>query len=387
VEALNTPTIRRLTPSCRHQLSALAHALDRILSEHDSLAAARTAVEAVRTDADKFLNGCVALLAEPENAPTIVAESTSIRERFSGAIEALSAPTDRYLAEWGSFQQLLSARIASNDLISRIDAVGKTLGHAGHIKLLARYDNALSETQTLIQSVERHIKGKQAKLLSARGKEVKDYYNLLNGNADVGFDTMEPGTDNLKLHAVSFGTRMSAAANLSECQLNCLGLAVWLMRANTPGSPFGFVLLDDPVQSMDDDHAEAFIADIVPHLLDDHGKQVIVLSHTQKIVERLRSLNQHRHCRVYHFEAYDRAGPTITEQIRLPMLLSEIKGAMKGNERNREYAIDRIRILAEHFIRELHLKIMGVLAPVQYNLATAKDLLPLFRAITGTTQQ
>src|SRR5580704_6100021 len=25
VEALNTPTIRRLTPSCRHQLSALAH--------------------------------------------------------------------------------------------------------------------------------------------------------------------------------------------------------------------------------------------------------------------------------------------------------------------------------------------------------------------------
>jgi len=129
----------------------------------------------------------------------------------------------------GGFQQLLSARIASNDLISRIDAVGKTLGHVGHIKLLARYDNALSETQTLIQSVERHIKDKQAKLLSTRGKEVKDYYNLLNGNADVGFDTMEPGTDNLKLHAVSFGTRMSAAANLSECQLNCLGLAVWLM--------------------------------------------------------------------------------------------------------------------------------------------------------------
>src|SRR5258707_214002 len=29
VEALNTPTIRRLTPSCRHQLSALALGLDR----------------------------------------------------------------------------------------------------------------------------------------------------------------------------------------------------------------------------------------------------------------------------------------------------------------------------------------------------------------------
>jgi hypothetical protein len=374
-------------PRLRQLLVDAPDALDRFLSEHDSLAAARAAAQAVQTDAEKFLHGCVALLAVPENAPALVAESTTIRERFSAAIEALSAPTDRYLVEWASFQQLLSVRIASNDLITRIDAVGKTLGHAAHIKLLAQYNDTLSETQTLIQTVEKHIKDKQAKLLSTRGKEVKDYYKLLNGDADVAFDMMEPGTDNLKLHAVSFGTRMSAAANLSECQLNCLGLAVWLMRANTPGSPFGFVLLDDPVQSMDDGHAEAFIADIVPHLLDDHGKQVIVLSHTQKIVDRLRSLNQNRHCRVYHFEAYDRSGPTLTEQIRLPMLLGEIKGAVKGNERNREYAIARIRVLAEHFIRELHLKIMGVPPSVQYDRATAKELLPLFRTITGTTQQ
>ena len=89
-------------------------------------------------------------------------------------------------------------------------------------------------------------------------------------------NSMEPGTDSMKLNATSFGTRMSAAANLSECQLNCLGLSMWLMRATTPASPFGFVLLDDPVQSMDDDHTEAVIADVVPHLLDQHGKQVII---------------------------------------------------------------------------------------------------------------
>jgi hypothetical protein len=111
---------------------------------------------------------------------------------------------------------------------------------------------------------------------------VKDLYDRLNRGANVAFDQMEPGTDSMKLHATSFGTRMSAAANLSECQLNCLGLAMWLMRATTPSSPFGFVLLDDPVQSMDDDHTEAFITDIVPLLLDQHGKQVIVLSHVAR---------------------------------------------------------------------------------------------------------
>jgi hypothetical protein len=354
---------------------------------HDQLIQARAAAEAVLVGTVKFFDGCLARLAVPENAPLVVAESGEVREKFSRSLNAWETPLRHYLDEWRIFQPLLAARIASNDFVGRIDAVGKTLKNAHHITVLTRYSAALAETQALIQNVERRIGAKQAALLSTRGVEVKDYYARLNGSADVGFDVMEPGTDSLKLHAVSYGRRMSAAANLSECQLNCLGLAVWLMRANTPGSPFDFIVLDDPVQSMDDIHAEAFIADLVPHLLDDQHKQVVVLSHTQAIIDRLRALNQHRDCRVYHFEAYDRAGPLITEQARLPMLLGDIKGAVRGNERNREYAIDRIRVLVEQFIRELHLNVTGAPAPAQYDRATAKDLLPLFRTIPNTTQQ
>jgi hypothetical protein len=87
---------------------------------------------------------------------------------------------------------------------------------------------------------------------------------------------MEPGTDQIKLHAESFGVRMPAAANLSECQLNCLGLSLWIVQATTPGSPFGFIVLDDPVQAMDGDHAEAFLSGMVPHLVDKCSKQVII---------------------------------------------------------------------------------------------------------------
>lgn len=228
---------------------------------------------------------------------------------------------------------------------------------------------------------------RQAALLTTRGAEVKDLYDRLNRGADVVFDHMEPGTNSLKLHATSFGTPMSAAANLSECQLNCLGLAMWLMRATTPSSPFGFVLLDDPVQSMDDDHTEAFISDIVPHLLDAHGKQVIVLSHVKRITERLRELNGARRVRVYHYETYERNGPTITEQIPLQMLLAEIKGVSRGNEQNRKYCVDRIRVLIEHFIRELHLNVKGAPLPSKYDRASAKELLPVFQAIIGTTPQ
>jgi hypothetical protein len=132
---------------------------------------------------------------------------------------------------------------------------------------------------------------------------------------------------------------------------------------------------------------QTIISDIVPHLLDNHGKQVIVLSHVKRIPERLRELNGARQVKLYHFESYERVGPTITEQIPLQMLLAEIKGAARGNEQNRKYCVDRIRVLIEHFVRELHLSQMGIPASPQYDRATAVQLLPLFQTITGTTPQ
>jgi hypothetical protein len=255
------------------------------------------------------------------------------------------------------------------------------------IRAVERYDHILAETQELIRAVESSIQYTQTQLLATRGAEVEALYDRLNRGSNVGFDVMEPGTDSMKLHATSFGVRMSAAANLSECQLNCVGLAMWLMRATTPTSPFGFIMLDDPVQSMDDDHAEAFIADIVPHLMTDHGKQVLVLSHVKRVTDRLRELNQNRLTRLYHLDTFDRTGPTITEQIRLRMVLAEIKGAARGNESNREYAVDRLRVLVEHFIREAHLRITGQPTPPRFDRSNASQLLPLFQTIAGTTQQ
>ena len=152
---------------------------------------------------------------------------------------------------------------------------------------------------------------RQTELLKQRGKEVQNLYDRLNPEAPVGFDDMEPGSDQIKLHARSFGVRMSAAANLSECQLNCLGLSVSIMKATTPGSPFGFIVLDDPVQSMDDAHCEAFLNSILPYLMDHCGKQVILLSHAGDIVDRAADLNASRRVRLYRFDGYDKSGPVV----------------------------------------------------------------------------
>lgn len=385
---LGAPTLREDDQTVLSSLFVdQADVLAAFLDSHRNFDEARQAMGNRVAAASAILDSCAGRLSDPANAPSVVSDMTRAKDEIAQSVAELMREFRAYLAQWPTFERLLSSRIASTDLVARIDAVGKSLRNESHMRVLERYEAALNVSRDLIRTVEAQIQAKQSALLTTRGAEVKDLYDRLNRGANVGFQEMEPGTDNMKLHATSFGVRMSAAANLSECQLNCVGLAMWLMRATTPTSPFGFVLLDDPVQSMDDDHTEAFISDIVPHLLDDHGKQVIVLSHVKRITERLRELNQNRQTKLFHFDSYDRGGPVITEQIRLRMLLAEIKGAARGNAANREYAVDRIRVFVEQFIRELHLNVMGQPAPPCYDNATAAKLLPLFQTITGTTPQ
>jgi energy-coupling factor transporter ATP-binding protein EcfA2 len=383
VVELTAGDLEKLNQLFAGQADPLEEYLRKAEAFHVERAAAKERLAAVNT----FLGSCTAELNNPQNAPGVIEQSAQIKDAVQQMTSATVDAFRCYIEAWAAFEPTLATLISSDEFIKRIDAVGKSLRAEPQLRTLDRYDNILKETQELIRVVEQEMQTRQAALLATRGAEVKDLYDRLNRGADVVFDHMEPGTDSMKLHATSFGTPMPAAANLSECQLNCLGLAMWLMRATTPSSPFAFVLLDDPVQSMDDDHTEAFISDIVPHLLDNHGKQVIVLSHVKRITERLRELNGARQTKLYHFESYERAGPTITEQIALQMLLAEIKGAARGNEQNRKYCVDRIRVLIEHFVRELHLSVVSVPAPSRYDRATAAQLLPLFQTIPGTTQQ
>jgi ABC-type Mn2+/Zn2+ transport system ATPase subunit len=322
--------------------------------------------------------------ASPEGLPALILERQAWRKEIMTATASFFDALDAYKAAWDETKSAVAAKIAADEIVSRIDGVGKALRGLTFVGLLVRYAAVLDETQALIRSIEGVAQRKQATLLRSRGKEVKDLYALLNPGAPVGFDAMEPANDSMKLHAVSFGVRMPAAANLSECQLNCLGLAVWLMRATTPTSPFGFVLLDDPVQAMDDDHAEAFVAQVIPYLLDSQRKQVVVLSHVRAVIDKLRHLNIHRDMRHYHYENFEIGGPVIVRQLRLQKMLAEIKGAAGGNEANREFAVDRLRVLVEIFVRELHLKVTGTPPPSNYDTANSGQLADLFRAVPGT---
>ena len=75
---------------------------------------------------------------------------------------------------------------------------------------------------------------------------------------------------------------------MSQGELHALGLAVFLPRACADESPFRFVVIDDPVQSMDPSKVDG-LARVLPSLA--QTRQVVVFTHDDRLPEAVRRLD------------------------------------------------------------------------------------------------
>lgn len=123
----------------------------------------------------------------------------------------------------------------------------------------------------------------------------------------------------VRVGARSYGVELaSAVSSLSESKLNALGLCMSIATALRAPGPWGFLVLDDPIQSWDDDHEFQFI-DIVRRLAEQEDKQIVLMSHRDSWVDQVatgcRSLNGLR----YHITAYNQDGPLLSAEQWAPV--------------------------------------------------------------------
>jgi ABC-type hemin transport system ATPase subunit len=83
------------------------------------------------------------------------------------------------------------------------------------------------------------------------------------------------------------GVPGAALGVMSQGELHALGLALFLPRATAPGSPFGFVVIDDPVQSMDPAKVDG-LARVLSEVAE--SRQVVVFTHDDRLPAALRQL-------------------------------------------------------------------------------------------------
>jgi recombinational DNA repair ATPase RecF len=83
------------------------------------------------------------------------------------------------------------------------------------------------------------------------------------------------------------GAPGAALSVMSQGELHALGLALFLPRATAPESPFGFVVIDDPVQSMDPAKVDG-LARVLSSAA--ASRQVVVFTHDDRLPAALRQL-------------------------------------------------------------------------------------------------
>jgi hypothetical protein len=111
----------------------------------------------------------------------------------------------------------------------------------------------------------------------------------LQSNVDLGGVVLEgtAGRRRVALQVTVDGTPAEALGVMSQGELHSLALSLFLPRATLAESPFRFICIDDPVQSMDPARVEGLARVLADAAL---TRQVIVFTHDDRLPEAVRRL-------------------------------------------------------------------------------------------------
>ena len=319
----------------------------------------------------------------PEESLTSVESVVILVRELTNLFPKTDISLRKYSKTFTEFQPILQRELSDEKTVAIFTSLINLLSVKPHFDLVIRARNFDADILKSQQQADGYILERQREMVQKREQDILVWYGLLSPNPDVKFTGLIPGKDEYNLKATAFGRELNAAASLSQSQLNCLGLSVYIPSIVAPEAPFEFIVFDDPVQAMDDEHHESFLMKVVPELLGNRNRQVIVLTHLKPTADRLRSLNYERSPIFYKFDKLTSSGPRIKEHIVFKDEIDQIRDLSGGDEENRKLAVDRIRVLCEIIMREAHIKINNNSMPD--NLQNPRQMFQAFRKLNGVT--
>ncbi len=286
------------------------------------------------------IDGCWAGFEQAQRSH--VAAATPLRDALAGTIDAQSET-----AGWQDFLDVAGDEAALRDeLISfrAREAVKKEFG-----KALKQIDKAKEQV----------LNGKFADL----SEEIQGWWDRLRPEEPVFFSGVMPRaqaqrTIDFKASLAAGTDRQNvkirdAIAVFSYSQMHCLGLAAFLARAMR--EQCGFIVLDDPILSSDEDHRVHFIHDGIKKLTD-AGHQVIILTQDQDTSRDLAELYAHQEINCFEILMLDPARGTEIKSTSdsLPAMLARARPFIRNVDPGiRKEAASRLRDAAERFCKEV----------------------------------
>ncbi len=181
---------------------------------------------------------------------------------------------------------------AARETVNRFDDVNRELiALVADEELVVQYNQRVKQSYDgFLSELRIYLEGLPARLLQGLGQRARDLYNSFNRDdppGDLLASLWLPLVENEKIELEFLGepgVRYDALAILSEGHIKCLGLAILL--AKNIERNCSFVIFDDVVNAIDDDHRNGIWRTFFDSgLLDD--KQVILTSHAEEFLHRI----------------------------------------------------------------------------------------------------
>ena len=262
-----------------------------LLKAHKNLVAQCVAVE-------KSVNELVASPGQLEDLESLKAEILALQDNES----ALSAAESEYNT---AVQPLYDS------LKSVVDIQGDTEGWEEFIELARDLPalresvvertvraKAKSEIETALKQIDKAIEAVLNKKFALLTGAIDKWWTLLRGGESTFFSAVKRRgkitidfKGGLSPHEDQSNPKIrDVIAVFSDSQLHCLGLAIFLARAEHYG--MSFIVLDDPVLTSDEDYKTHFRTRVIDHL-QELGIQTIVLTQHQETRREIAIANDH----------------------------------------------------------------------------------------------
>lgn len=294
------------------------------------------AVEVALSDIEAVTKKLKAVYNEAVERLKAVTESVSESREETKLVEELGTALIEHVAVARSYAQTISSHVsamfdADQALKRELDIQAGTEDISVLIELLERRQDVkkklgiqkiLQNLKGLRKTVDEYVAEKLCDVVENQlTSDVMEWYEQIKtqGDPDVhfarfGLPQTKDGTTKARqigVEATSYGMDLvSAVSSLSESKLNALGLCMNIANNLKVGSPFSFLIIDDPIQSLDSGHAEQFIC-VLRKLAEDEEKQIILLSHDHEWLKDVRKGCRTLNGYYYEIASYRKGGPVI----------------------------------------------------------------------------
>lgn len=209
--------------------------------------------------------------------------------------------------------------------------------------------------KSLISELETAEKTRMAAALKTLSSDIARYYEELSPGHHIkisGISVRDTKRRQAALSATSHGKDVNPVTMFSEAEGNCLGLSLYFSQRVDRNPGWKMILLDDPVQSMDQGHEEGLI-NLLARI--SRERQVVVMTHSKRFAEQVEA--QFAPLDSFTKLVFERgSGPDPSVSLaegRLDELLGYAEANAHGELVSRESCAGAVRKAVERFCREL----------------------------------